>query len=44
MQEDGRWDLTLMLVMWRIWRAPNASIWQMGGNPYPAKVESMVSS
>ena len=28
--------LTLILLMWRIWWAPNnASEWQMGFNPYP---------
>jgi hypothetical protein len=53
MPADGRWDLTrrltLILLMWKIWRAPNnASRWQMGFNsafnPYPANVENMVSS
>jgi len=33
MPADGRWDLTLILLTWRIWWAPNnASIWQMGFN------------
>jgi hypothetical protein len=37
MPADGRWDLTrrltLILLTWRIWRAPNnASRWQMGFN------------
>ena len=37
--------LTLILLMWRIWWAPNsASRWQMGFNPYPGNVENMVSS
>ena len=41
--------LTLILLTWRIWWAPNnASKWQMGFssefNPYPANVENMVSS
>ena len=31
MPADGRWDLTLILLTWRIWWAPNnASRWQMG--------------
>ena len=34
MPADGRWDLTLILLTWRIWWAPNnASRWQMGFNP-----------
>jgi hypothetical protein len=53
MPENGRWNLTwpltLILLTWRIWRAPNnASKWQMGFNlafnPYPANVENMASS
>ena len=33
MPADGRWDLTLILLRWRIWCAPNnASRWQMGFN------------
>jgi hypothetical protein len=53
MPANGRWDLirrlTLILLKWRIWSAPNnASKWQMGFNsafnPYPAKVENRVSS
>ena len=33
MPADGRWDLTLILLTWRIWCAPNnASRWQMGFN------------
>ena len=33
MPADGRWDLTLILLTWRIWWAPNnASRWQMGFN------------
>ena len=33
MTEDGRWGLTLILLTWRIWRAPNnANKWQMGFN------------
>jgi len=42
---NGRWDLTRILLTWRIWLAPNnARKWQMGFNPYPANVENMVSS
>jgi hypothetical protein len=37
-------ELKLILLTWRIWRANNSSRWQMGFNPYPAKVENMVSS
>jgi len=45
MPPDGRWELTLNLLTWRIWGAPNStSKWQMGFNLYPAKVENMVSS
>jgi len=45
MSADGRWDLTLILITWRIWRATNNAIkWQMGFNSYPANVENMVSS
>jgi len=41
--------LSLILLTWRIWWAPNnASRWQVGFNwafnPYPANVENMVSS
>ena len=37
--------LTLILLMWTIWRAPtNASKWRMGFNPYPANVDNMASS
>jgi len=41
--------LTLILLTWRIWWAPdNASKWQMGFNlafnPCPANVEKMASS
>jgi len=33
MLANGRWDSTLILLMWRIWWAPNnASKWQMGFN------------
>jgi len=45
MPADGRWDLTLTLLTWRIWWAPNnASRWEIGFNSYPANVENMVSS
>jgi len=53
MPANDRWDLirrlTLILLTWRIWRAPNnARKWQMGFNsefnPYPANVENMASS
>jgi len=44
MTADGRWDLTLTLLKWRMWLAPNnASGWQMGFNPCPANVENMLS-
>ena len=33
MPADGRWDLTLILLTWRIWWAPNnASRWETGLN------------
>ena len=33
MLANGGWDLTLILLMWTIWRAPtNASKWRMGFN------------
>ena len=33
MPANGGWDLTLILLMWTIWRAPtNASKWRMGFN------------
>jgi len=45
MPADGRWDLTLILLTWRIWWAPNnASGWQMGFSPYPSNVKNMASS
>ena len=46
-EEDtqGNESLTLIVLTWRIWLAPNnASRWQMGFNPYPANVKNMVSS
>jgi len=44
MPADGRWDLTLILLTWRIWGVSNnVSRWQMGFNPYPVNVENMVS-
>jgi len=45
MPADGRWDIILILLTWRIWWAPNnAGRWQMGFNLYAANVENMVSS
>ena len=45
MLANGRWDLTLILLTWTIWRGPtNASKWQMEFNPYPANVDNMASS
>jgi len=45
MPANDTWDLTLILLMWRIWWAPNnASKWHMGFNPYSANVDNMVNS
>jgi len=45
MPADGRQDLTLTLLKWRKWWAPNiASSWHMGFYPYPSNVENMVCS
>jgi len=45
MPTDGRLDFTLILLTWRIWWSPNnVSRWQTGFNPYPVKVEKMLSS
>jgi len=45
MPANGRWDLTLILLTWRIYLTPNkASKWQMRFNNFPANVENIVSS
>jgi len=44
MPADGRWDLNLILLTWRIWwTSNNASRWKMGFKSYPANVENVVS-